>query len=95
MDVRKDTVVPSDKPVFKDGEQSCGPQRVVNAEQAPIYKNLGCRASGVLAKAASRMESWLKSILGSDGVMAVARREGLYRNWRSPPGPEEKHLGAR
>jgi len=55
----------------------------------------GSRASRALAKAAEAAESWLKTAASSGGVMTAARREGLYRNWRSPPDPAEKDRGAR
>ncbi len=50
----------------------------------------GCRASQILAKAVPVAESMAETATGSSGVMTAARREGLYRNWRSPPGPGEK-----
>ena len=37
----------------------------------------------------------LMTIGGSGGVMAVARREGMHRDWRGPPCPEEKDPGKR
>jgi len=60
-----------------------------------VMTRTGGRASRVWAKAASDAESWLKTATDSGGVMAAARRDGSYRNWRSPPGPGEKDPGAR
>ena len=37
----------------------------------------------------------LMTVEGSSGVMAVARRDGLHRDWRGPPGPGEKDPGER
>jgi hypothetical protein len=55
----------------------------------------GCRASQILAKAAPAEVTLTDTAAGSSGVMTAARREGLYRNWRSPPGPGEKAPGER
>jgi hypothetical protein len=60
-----------------------------------VRRESGCRASQILAKAASSAESLADTAVGSSGVMTTARREGLCRNWRSPPGPGEKSPGER
>lgn len=54
-----------------------------------------CRASQILAKATPTAETLDETAVGPGGVMATARREGLYRNWRSPPDPREKDPGVR
>jgi hypothetical protein len=50
---------------------------------------------GVLAKAAPSQGKRAETLDGSGGVVAVARRKGSCRNWRSPPDPGEKDLGGR
>jgi hypothetical protein len=40
-------------------------------------------------------KDWLRTANGSGGVRTAARWEGLDRNWRNPPDPGEKDLGAR
>ncbi len=60
-----------------------------------VRRNTGRRASQILAKAAPTAERLADTVVGPGGVMATARKEGLYRNWRSPPGPREKDPGAR
>jgi hypothetical protein len=55
-----------------------------------VKRNTGCRASQILAKAAPAAERLAETAVGPGGVMATVRREGLYRNWRSPPGRGEK-----
>lgn len=55
-----------------------------------VRRASGCRASQILAKAAPAEETVADTAAGSGGVMTTARREGSYRNWRSPPGPGEK-----
>jgi hypothetical protein len=52
-----------------------------------VTENRGGRASQPEVKAARAVESWLKTIVRTAGVLTAARREGLWRNWRSPPGP--------
>jgi hypothetical protein len=49
----------------------------------------------IMGEGSTEGGSLADTTLGSGGVLAMARREGLYRNWRSPPGPEEKDLGER
>ena len=60
-----------------------------------VRRNTGRRASQILAKAAPAAERLADTAVGPGGVMATARKEGLYRNWRSPPGPRKKAPGAR
>ncbi len=60
-----------------------------------VRRRSGSRAARGRAKAALGSEIWLMTGRKSGGVMAVARKEGLHRNWRSPPDPKEKSLGAR
>jgi hypothetical protein len=60
-----------------------------------VRRDSGCRASQILAKAVPTAETLADTAGGSGGVMATACKDGLYRNWRSPPGPEEKDLGGR
>lgn len=51
----------------------------------------GSRASLSLAKATIDAGAWLiKSASISGGVMVVARKKGLLREWRGPPDPWEK-----
>ncbi len=62
------------------------PDEPVAYEIADRFKRtIDIGGSGNLAETAS----------GPGGVVATARREGLYRNWRSPPDPGEKSPGAR
>ena len=37
----------------------------------------------------------LMTVGGPGGVMAAARRDGMHRDWRGPPGPGEKDPGER
>lgn len=60
-----------------------------------VRRNTGRRASRILAKAAPVTERLTETVTGPGGVMATARKEGLFRNWRSPPAPREKAPGAR
>lgn len=60
-----------------------------------VRQDTGRRASQILAKAAPITEMLADTVIGPGGVMATARRDGLYRNWRSPPDPGKKDSGAR
>ena len=62
---------------------------------SPVTAICGGRAPQLWAKAAQAVENWLKTTACTTGVLTAARREGLWRNWRSPPGPWEKNSGAR
>jgi hypothetical protein len=55
----------------------------------------GCRVSRGLAKATPAAEMLADTAVGPSGAVATARKEGLYRNWRSPPGRGEKDPAAR
>ena len=72
------------------GEQSHGPQRVVNAEQASSnYQPKGaweCRADHVTAKAMHTTQE-PERVVGLPGVLAAARGERSMRNRRGPPRP--------
>src|SRR3990172_849596 len=76
------------KPGTRDREQSCGPQRVVNAEQASSdYQPKGdweSRAGHFAAKAMHNDRVPERS-LGLPGVVAVARSDRSTRNRRGPP----------
>ena len=76
------------KPGARDREQSCGPQRVVNAEQASSdYQPKGdweSRAGHFAAKAMHNDRVPERS-LGLPGVVAVARSDRSTRNRRGPP----------
>jgi len=60
-----------------------------------VTTNSGCRASNALAQGSTWSGNLAETASGPGGVVATARREGLYRNWRSPPGPGEKSPGVR
>ena len=67
----------------------------IERRASPVTVICGGRALQVRVKAAQAVETWLKTTACTTGVLAAARREGLWRNWRSPPGPWEKNSGAR
>src|SRR3990172_5732113 len=76
------------KPGARDREQSCGPQRVVNAEQASSdYQPKGDWESGAGHFAAKVMHNdrGPERSLGLPGVVAVARSDRSTRNRRGPP----------
>ena len=60
-----------------------------------VTTNTGCRASKAVAQGRTWSGKLTETASGPGGVVVTARREGLYRNWRSPPDPGEKPPGAR
>lgn len=67
----------------------------IERRRSLVRRNSGCPASQILVKAVPTAETLADAAVGPSGVMATARKYGLFRNWRSPPGPEEKDLGER
>lgn len=69
---------------------------VSNEHRASLVKPISrCRASRCLANGSTGSGNLTETAVGPGGVLVAARREGLCRNWRSPPDPREKDPGER
>jgi hypothetical protein len=91
---RNPIVMSPDKPGIRPGSNSIGrryrtlskPREVEDLEAAPL---------DYWQRQHRRRKNGLETVGDSSGVMAAARREGMHRDWRGPPGPAEKDRGER
>ena len=92
--MRRDPIVMSpDKPDARSGSDPIG--RRYRTLRKPREDQLSKPRLSSTGSGNTDDGNGMRTVEGSSGVMAAARRKGLHRDWRGPPGPGEKDPGER
>lgn len=90
---REPGVMSPDKPGARPGSDSIG--RRYRTLSKPREHQLPKPRLSITGSGSTDGGNGLMTTGGSGGVVAAARREGMHRDWRGPPGPGEKAPGER